>query len=90
VAGVLDGNKQLLPKLDSQAIQELIAQGVIVDGMAVKVHAALDAANTIQQPVTIASWRNPDLFAQHDPSATITGTTILADQHYSNLSKDPQ
>ena len=35
-------------------------KGVITDGMAVKVKAALHAAETLGKPVCVASWRYPD------------------------------
>lgn len=56
VSGVLDANKNLLTTLSPQQIEDLIAQGVITDGMAVKVKAAQFAANEIKQSVTIGSW----------------------------------
>ncbi len=52
-------------------------QGIITDGMIVKVNAALDAARTLGRPVDIASWRHaeqlPALF-----NGTPIGTRILA------------
>lgn len=56
VAGVLDAKKQAIHELDAQLCDSLIEQGVITDGMAVKVKAAQDAASAIGHPVTIASW----------------------------------
>lgn len=35
--------------------EQLIEQGIITDGMIVKVNAALDAARTLGRPVDIAS-----------------------------------
>jgi acetylglutamate kinase len=61
VSGVLDGNKQLLTSLNNQQIDLLIQQQVIRDGMQVKVQAALDAAQSLQRAVTIASWKQPEL-----------------------------
>ena len=54
-----------------------IEQGIITDGMIVKVNAALDAARTLGRPVDIASWRHaeqlPALF-----NGMPMGTRILA------------
>lgn len=59
VPGVLDGDKALLPSLTQADIQQLSADGIVTDGMLVKVEAALDAANALSKPVTIASWSAP-------------------------------
>ncbi|MEE6075471.1 acetylglutamate kinase [Avibacterium paragallinarum] len=76
VDGVLDANKQRLPQLNSEQIQQLIQQGVITDGMIVKVNAALDAAKMLNTGVDIANWKYPEkltaLFA-----GEIIGTRIL-------------
>lgn len=56
VPGVLDANKQRLPSLNSHQIDTLKSQDVIKDGMAVKVDAALEAAQTMSRSVIIASW----------------------------------
>jgi acetylglutamate kinase len=58
VPGVLDANKNLIQHLDTEQIATLIAQSVIRDGMIVKVHAALKAANSLGRSVTIASWKD--------------------------------
>lgn len=60
VAGVLDANKQLLTSLNNEQIDVLVGQQVIRDGMQVKVQAALDASETLQRPVTIASWQQAE------------------------------
>ncbi|MCW9717707.1 acetylglutamate kinase [Avibacterium sp. 21-599] len=76
VDGVLDANKQRLPQLNSEQIQQLIQQGVITDGMIVKVNAALEAAKILNTGVDIANWKYPEkltaLFA-----GEIIGTRIL-------------
>ena len=56
VDGVLDGNKALIGELDATRIEEYSAAGVIIDGMKVKVDAALQSANTLSRAVYIASW----------------------------------
>ncbi|ARJ42037.1 acetylglutamate kinase [Pantoea alhagi] len=66
VSGILDGKGQRIPEMTAMQAEQLIAQGIITDGMIVKVHAALDAARTLGRPVDIASWRHaeqlPSLF----------------------------
>jgi acetylglutamate kinase len=70
VSGILDGKGQRIA-------EQLIEQGIITDGMIVKVNAALDAARALGRPVDIASWRHaeqlPALF-----NGTPIGTRILA------------
>lgn len=77
VSGILDGKGQRIPEMSAQRAEELIEQGIITDGMIVKVHAALDAARSLGRPVDIASWRHaeqlPALF-----NGTAIGTRILA------------
>ncbi|ENY72713.1 acetylglutamate kinase [Aeromonas diversa] len=61
VSGILDGKGKLVPELDKATALDLMEKGVIADGMAVKVKAALHAAETLGKPVAVASWRYPDL-----------------------------
>jgi len=76
VSGILDGKGQRIPEMTAQRAEQLIEQGIITDGMIVKVHAALDAARSLGRPVDIASWRHaeqlPALF-----NGTAIGTRIL-------------
>ena len=64
-------------EMTAEKAEQLIEQGIITDGMIVKVNAALDAARTLGRPVDIASWRHaeqlPALF-----NGTPIGTRILA------------
>ncbi|CNH87274.1 acetylglutamate kinase [Yersinia aldovae] len=60
VSGILDGKGQRIAEMTAQKAGQLIAQGIITDGMVVKVNAALDAARTLGRPVDIASWRHAD------------------------------
>ncbi|MBC8954391.1 MULTISPECIES: acetylglutamate kinase [Xenorhabdus] len=60
VSGILDGKGQKIPEATSEKIEQLIEQGIITDGMIVKVNAALEAAKTLGQPVDIASWRHAE------------------------------
>lgn len=59
VAGVLDENKELISEIDQELSNKLIADGVISDGMIVKVQAAFEAAQELGRPISIASWRSP-------------------------------
>lgn len=49
-----------MPQLNKATALDLMEKGVIADGMAVKVKAALHAAETLGKPVCVASWRYPD------------------------------
>lgn len=77
VSGILDGKGQRIEEMTAAKAEQLIAQGIITDGMIVKVNAALDAARTLGRPVDIASWRHaeqlPTLF-----NGVPIGTRILA------------
>ncbi|GLR75692.1 acetylglutamate kinase [Aliivibrio sifiae] len=64
VAGVLDGEKQLIASLDSEQAELLIQQEVITDGMIVKVRAALEAAQELGRAIEVASWRSPEKLAE--------------------------
>lgn len=59
VDGVWDANKQVIPELNTHLAEALIADNVIQDGMAVKVKAALQAAEQLGY-VMLASWKNPE------------------------------
>ncbi len=59
VDGVLDGDKQLIPELNTELAERLIAEGVIRDGMTVKVQAALEATKSLGH-VMLASWKKPE------------------------------
>ncbi|RKS85214.1 N-acetylglutamate kinase [Orbus hercynius] len=77
VAGVLDANKQRIESLTQEQADTLIEQGVITDGMVVKVQSAFEAAQMLQRPIDIASWKESEklitLF-----NGTPTGTRIIA------------
>ncbi len=77
VSGILDGKGQRIAEMTADKAEQLIAQGIITDGMIVKVNAALDAARTLGRPVDIASWRHaeqlPSLF-----NGVAIGTRIIA------------
>lgn len=77
VNGILDGQGQCIAEIRSTQANDLIAQGVITDGMIVKVHAALDAARTLGRPIDIASWRNTEQLSAL-LTGVATGTRIFA------------
>lgn len=58
VPGVLNQDKSLIESLDAIQISQLINKGVISDGMAVKVKAALHASNHLRRRVNIGSWQD--------------------------------
>ncbi len=76
VSGVLDEKGQLLPSLNEQQANQLIASQVITDGMIVKVKAALEAANDLGRPIEVATWRYPEKLAQLFAGESI-GTQFL-------------
>ncbi|CFQ95548.1 MULTISPECIES: acetylglutamate kinase [Yersinia] len=77
VSGILDGKGQRIAEMTAQKAEQLIAQGIITDGMIVKVNAALDAARSLGRPVDIASWRHADQLPALFNGVPI-GTRILA------------
>ncbi|MEX0447400.1 acetylglutamate kinase [Xenorhabdus sp. SGI246] len=77
VSGILDGKGQRIAEVTEGKIKQLIEQGVITDGMIVKVHAALEAAKTLGHPVDIASWRYADQLIALFNGIPV-GTRILA------------
>ena len=60
VEAVLDANKQPLHQLDTNQINTLIAEGVILGGMEVKVKTSLLAAQYLRRGVYISSWLKPE------------------------------
>lgn len=77
VSGILDGKGRKIAELSAEKAQQLIDQGIITDGMIVKVNAALEAAGTLGRPVDIASWRHAEQLPQLFNGMPI-GTRILA------------
>jgi len=77
VSGILDGKGQRIAEMTAYKAEQLIAQGIITEGMIVKVNAALDAARTLGRPVDIASWRHADQLPALFNGVSI-GTRILA------------
>ena len=64
VSGILDGKGQLIAEVTQEMADELIAKGVITGGMEVKVKAALHAAASLGRPISVASWRYPELLSK--------------------------
>lgn len=84
VPGVLDANRCLLEKLNQSQINELIENGVISDGMIVKVQAALTAAQSLGRSVTIASWKSASKllgFLHNESVGTLISPALGAAQH---------
>ncbi len=73
VEGVLDGDKSLISELNASSISKYADEGVITDGMKVKVDAALASAESLDRAVYIASWA-ADI---NDILNKKTGTQIL-------------
>jgi acetylglutamate kinase len=78
VAGVLDASRSLIPALDADAIDALIADGTISGGMIPKVRNALAAAREAGCPATIASWRDPAAIATGAAGTRIAATAAVA------------
>ncbi|CCN70340.1 acetylglutamate kinase [Vibrio nigripulchritudo SFn118] len=76
VSGVLDGKGHLLSSLDKTEAEQLIEGKVITDGMIVKVHAALQAANDLGRPIQVATWRYPEKLTELFAGTNI-GTQFL-------------
>ncbi|WP_111978646.1 acetylglutamate kinase [Algibacillus agarilyticus] len=78
VDGILDANKHVIPTMTRDVADDLIASGVITDGMVVKVNTALATAKTLQAPIGILNWREPKLISQWLENQSC-GTTVVAE-----------
>ncbi|MFQ0970655.1 acetylglutamate kinase [Gilliamella sp. BG1] len=79
VVGVLDENKQRIESLTQSQAEQLIAKGVITDGMVVKVNSAFEAAKALGRPIDIASWKEShQLIELFNGQSGTTGTRIIA------------
>ncbi|AEO08417.1 acetylglutamate kinase [Buchnera aphidicola str. Ak (Acyrthosiphon kondoi)] len=58
ISSILDGKGQRIREINSIQAKRLISQGIITNGMIVKVNAALEAARVLNRSVDIASWQN--------------------------------
>lgn len=61
VPGVMDKQNMLIKHIDPVLLAQLTANQTIVDGMLVKVEAAMTLSRVTGQPVTIGHWRNTSL-----------------------------
>lgn len=77
VDGILDADKAVIPTMTREVADQLIAQGVITDGMVVKVNTALATAKTLGAPIGILNWRHPELISQWLTEKSC-GTTVQA------------
>ena len=77
VKGVLDQNKEVIPEIDAHKCADLIEQGVITEGMAVKIKNALEVAQHSGAPVFIASVFDP-IARSHLSQLRRIGTTVRA------------
>lgn len=74
VAGVLDAEKRLIPRLDADGIRTLAGAGVITGGMIPKLQAASQTARELGRPVTIMSGAiatDLERWARGEPVGTI-------------------
>ena len=60
ISSILDGKGQRIKEINNLQAQKLISQGIITNGMIIKVNAALDAAKTLNRSIDIASWQNTE------------------------------
>lgn len=76
IPGVLDKNEQLLPELNEQRIQALVADGTIYGGMLPKVQGALTAAHRGVGAVHILDGREPHVLLRAFLPERDVGTMI--------------
>lgn len=77
VMGVLDGNKEVIPEIDEVKLNDLVADGTITEGMAVKVKCAAAVAKKTGEPVYIGSIFDTESINSFTKLRRI-GTTIRA------------
>ena len=76
VAGVLDSDGELIKKMDAKKARELIAKGIIKDGMIPKVETCLNAVEEGVDAAVIIDGRVPhalllELFTEHGAGTLI-------------------
>ncbi|WP_392562816.1 acetylglutamate kinase [Orbus sturtevantii] len=76
VVGVLDQNKQRIASLTQLQADKLIEQGIITDGMIVKVKSAFEAARILGRSIDIASWKDSEQLIELF-NGTPIGTRII-------------
>lgn len=77
VPGVLDKQKNLIPKLDESAVESLIADGTICGGMIPKVRESVSALKRGLGEIHILGWKDADSFVKQI-NGEINYGTILA------------
>lgn len=77
VPGVFGPDGAVIPALDEDRMNALIADGTIAGGMIAKVRGALDAARRARVPVTIASWKDPASVLPARDGSKATCTRVL-------------
>ncbi len=75
VPGVLDERGEVIRRLESDAVDRLIDDGVIAGGMIPKVRGAVHAAAQSGCPVVIGGWADPAVLAE--PLADSTIATVV-------------
>lgn len=58
VPGILDHDGSLIETITAEQAPQLIADGVVRDGMVVKLNAALQAAETSRRSIAVAGWQD--------------------------------
>ncbi|ANZ22298.1 acetylglutamate kinase [Buchnera aphidicola (Diuraphis noxia)] len=58
ISSILDGKGQRISEINTINAEKLITQGIITNGMIIKVNAALEGARVLNCYVDIASWKN--------------------------------
>ncbi len=78
--GILDADKNTLSSLNKKAVQDLIADGTISEGMLPKVDCALNAVSEGVNSVTIVDGRVPHALLLEVFTDSGVGTQILSEQ----------
>ena len=81
VAGVLDGNGELVPELDEQKIQALRAEGVITGGMIPKLETCLSATRDGCEAAVILDGRVDHAMLLEFFTASGAGTLVRASEN---------
>ncbi|MGL4859276.1 MAG: acetylglutamate kinase [Enterobacteriaceae bacterium] len=77
VCAILDAKGDRISEISTNSAQQLISEGVITAGMAVKVKAALDVAQALGKPVEIAGWQQAEQLETLMAGGSI-GTRVIA------------
>jgi acetylglutamate kinase len=77
VPGVRGADGAVIPELDEERAEALVADGTVTGGMIAKVRGAVDAARRAGVPVVIASWADPAALEALAAGASV-GTRVTA------------